>query len=429
MPMPSRALRPASRTFITMMALTFLAILGGPALAEDMALKADAERIHAAAITVDTHVDIPTFFASDRFDMGQINPSPAQVDLPRMEEGGLDAAFFIVYVRQTKRDPVGYAQAVSTASAKFAAIHRLASGPDADRVGLALTADDVRTLHANGKRAALIGIENGYVIGTQIDLLDTYYDWGARYFGLVHNGHNDIGDSAQPRLDLADDPALHGGLSAFGRDVVRRCNRLGIMIDVSHASKQTTLDAIKQSRAPVIASHSSVKGVFEHPRNMSDEELKALAAKGGVVQIVAFDTYLKTVTENKKQAFGALRKQFPFKSLDEIFGASPAQKSAYSRKLRSIQNSYPRASVSDLVDHIDYAVKLVGVDHVGISSDFQGGGGIDGWNNAAESINVTIELVKRGYTEQDIKKIWGGNLLRVMAEVDRKKGGFLSNFF
>ena len=429
MPTSSRSSR-FKRLFLIVTTTTLLpAMVLGPVSADDTNLKTKADRIHAAAITVDTHVDIPTFFASDRFDMGEINPSPVQVDLPRMEEGGLDAAFFIIYVRQTKRDPLGYAQAVSTASAKFAAIHRLTSGPDADRVGLAVTAEDVRALHHDGKRAALIGIENGYVIGTQIDLLDTYYDWGARYFGLVHNGHNDIGDSAQPRLDLGDGPTLHNGLSAFGREVIRRCNRLGIMIDVSHASKQTTLDAIRQSRAPVIASHSSVKGVFDHPRNMSDEELKALAAKGGVIQIVAFDVYLKTVTDNKKQAFGALRKQFPFRSLDEIFGASPAKKRAYSRKLRSIQNSYPRASVSDLVDHIDYAVNLVGVDHVGISSDFQGGGGIDGWNNAAESINVTVELVKRGYSEDDIQKIWGGNLLRVMEEVDRRKGGFFSNRF
>ena len=429
MPTSSRISYFTRRNLSAVAAALYTAVTLGSVLADDTDLQVKAERIHTDAITVDTHVDIPTFFASDRFNMGEVNPSPAQVDLPRMEEGGLDAAFFIVYVRQTKRDPVGYAQAVSTASAKFAAIHRLTTGPDADRVGLAVTAEDVRALHRDGKRAALIGIENGYVIGTQIDLLDTYYDWGARYFGLVHNGHNDIGDSAQPRLDLGDGPTLHNGLSAFGREVIRRCNRLGIMIDVSHASKQTTLEAIKQSRAPVIASHSSVKGVFSHPRNMSDDELTALAAKGGVVQIVAFDTYRATLTDNKKEAFGALRKQFPFKSLDEIFGASPTKKRAYSRRLRSIQNSYPRATVSDLVDHIDYAVNLVGVDHVGISSDFQGGGGIDGWNNAAESINVTVELVKRGYTEEDIQKIWGGNLLRVMEEVDRKKGGFLPNFF
>ncbi len=390
--------------------------------ANDADLLKNAKRIHDAVITVDTHVDIPTFFASDRFDMAEVNALPAQVDLPRMEDGGLDAAFFIVYVGQTKRDPMGYAQAMSTATAKFAAIHRLTSGEDSERVGLALTADDVRNLHKEGKRAALIGIENGYVIGTQIDLLDVYYDLGARYFGLVHNGHNDIADSAQPRLNLGDKPSEHGGLSEFGRDVVKRCNRLGIMIDVSHASRQATLDAIEASRAPVIASHSSVQGVYDHPRNMSDRELKALAANGGVIQIVAFDTYLIPVSNEKKVAFGALRKKFPFKSLDEIFGAAPDTRKSYAREIRSIQTKFPRANVSDFVDHIDYAVKLIGIDHVGISSDFQGGGGIDGWNNAAESLNVTTELVRRGYSEEDIKKIWGGNLLRVMEEVDARKG-------
>ncbi len=399
------------------------------AYADDAALLEKAKRIHRASITVDTHVDIPTFFASDRFNMGEVNPSPIQVDLPGMEEGGLDAAFFIVYVGQTKRTPQGYAQAMSTATAKFAAIHRLTTSADADRVGLAVTAQDVRNLHGQSKRAALIGIENGYVIGTQIDLLDVYYDLGARYFGLVHNGHNDIADSAQPKLDLGDPPAEHGGLSDFGRAVVKRCNRLGMMIDVSHASKQATLEAIRVSRAPVIASHSSVKGVYDHPRNMSDEELIAMAAKGGVVQIVAFDTYLIPVSDAKKAAFVTMRQKFPFKSLDEIFGAAPDTRRAYARELQSMQTSFPRASVSDLVDHIDYTVKLIGIDHVGISSDFQGGGGIDGWNNAKESLNVTTEMVRRGYSEEDIKKIWGGNLLRVMDEVDRRRGGFLSSIF
>ncbi len=398
---------------------------------DDPALLEKAQQIHDAAITVDTHVDIPTFFASPRFDMAEINVSPAQVDLPRMEEGGLDAAFFIVYVGQDKRTPEGYAKAMSTATAKFAAIHRLVSGDQKDRVGLALTADDVRSLHADGKSAALIGIENGFIIGTQIDLLDVYYDLGARYFGLVHNGHNDIADSAQPRLNLGDKPAEHEGLSDFGEQVVRRCNRLGMMIDVSHASKQATLDAIRLSRAPVIASHSSARALYDHPRNMTGEEMLALADKGGVIQIVAFDTYLIPVSEEKKAAFGELRKKFPFRTLDEIFGASPETKRAYAREIRSIQTKFPRASVSDMVDHIDYAVELVGIDHVGISSDFQGGGGIEGWNDAGDTLNVTIELVRRGYSEDDIKKIWGGNLLRVMAEVDARKGraGRITSFF
>lgn len=389
------------------------------------------KRLHEAAITIDTHVDIPTFFASKRFDMTAVNASPAQVDLPRMEQGGLDAAFFIVYVGQTKRDAVGYAQAISTATAKFSAIHRLVADERAKRVGLARSSSDVQRLHAEDKRIALIGIENGYVIGKQIDLLDVYYDLGARYFGLVHNGHNDIADSAQPRPDLGDEPEEHGGLSAFGRQVVKRSNGLGMMVDVSHASKQATLDAIRVSRAPVIASHSAVKSVYDHPRNMSDEELQALKSNGGVIQIVAFDTYLTPPPDAKVAAFRAMRQKFPFRSLDDIFGAPSKQRKAYARELSTMGKNFPRSDVSDLVDHIDYAVKLIGVDHVGISSDFQGGGGIDGWNDASESLNVTQELIRRGYSEADVKKIWGGNLLRVMAEVDARKGraGRITSFF
>lgn len=398
-----------------------LVMFGSPARADDAALEAKARAIQLHVITIDTHTDIPTFFASDKYDPGKLNGPPVLVDLPRMKTGGLDAVFFIVYVDQTKRNAAGYAEEASEAFAKFAAIHRMVDEQYSKDIGLALTSADIRRIHADGRRVALIGIENGYAIGKNPALLDIYYGLGARYFGLTHNGHNDLGDSAQPRADLGDKPndkgGEHGGLSAYGREIVARCNDLGIMVDVSHSAKSTTLDAIKASRTPVIASHSAVYALNPHPRNMSDEEMLALAKKGGVIQIVAFDEYLHAVPKEKKAARGKLAKSLGLTSLDAFFAASPATKEKFAKSVAELDKTFPRASVSDLADHIGYAVKLIGIDHVGIASDFQGGGGIEGWANAGETLNVTKELVKRGYSQEQIGKLWGGNLMRVMDEV------------
>jgi membrane dipeptidase len=342
-----------------------------------------------------------------------------------MREGGLDAVFFIVYVGQTERGPVGYAQAASEALAKFAAIRRMTDVQYKDEIGLALTAADVRALHGQGKRIALIGIENGYSIAKNPALLDFYYELGARYFGLVHNGHNDLADSAQPQEKFADKPngegGEHGGLSALGREAVARANDLGLMVDVSHASRAATMAAIEVSRAPVIASHSAVKSVHDHPRNLSDEEMKALAATGGVVQIVAFDEYLHPVPDEKKAARRELAVSLGFTSLDAVFAADEATKTKFAEGIAELDRQYPRATVAVLADHIGYAVRLIGIDHVGIASDFQGGGGIEGWSHAGETANVTAELVRRGYSEEEIVKLWGGNLLRVMEEVEKAR--------
>jgi len=391
------------------------------ASASDDALTTKARAIQNAVITIDTHTDIPTFFATPEYDPGKDNGPPVLVDIPKMKRGGLDAVFFIAYVEQTKRDQAGYAQAASEAFAKFAAIHRMTDEQYPNEIGLALTSADIRRIHAEGKRVALIGIENGYSVGKDPALLDIYYRLGARYFGLVHNGHNDIADSAQPQSDLGDRPndqgGEHGGLSAYGRELIARCNDLGLMVDVSHSAKSTTLAAIAASRAPIVASHSGVHALNPHPRNMSDEEMKALAAKGGVIQIVAYDEYLHAVPKEKKAARGKLAKSLGLTSLDAFFEASPAVQKKFRDGVAALDKKWPRATVSDLVDHIDYAVKLIGIDHVGIASDFQGGGGIEGWANAGETLNVTKELVRRGYTADDIAKLWGGNLMRVMDEV------------
>ena len=387
----------------------------GPA-APPAADATDPRPIHAAALTLDTHVDIPFDYATDAVDPLD---GDMQVNLLKMREGGLDAAFFIVYVGQTPRTAENYAQAQADAMTKFDAIHRMTDDLYPDRIGLAYTAGDVERLIGEGKLAAAIGIENGYVIGTDLSLLDRYHELGARYVTLVHNGHNDIADSAAPRPQFGDSPSEHGGISDFGALAIERMNDLGIMVDVSHASKQSALEAIRLSRAPVIASHSSVRALGDHPRNMDDETLLALKENGGVIQIVAFDTYVKVRPPEQQAAMRALEERLGFDGPQNPATLPEEQRFEYLRGVRDINIQWPPANVQNFVDHIDHAVNLIGIDHVGISSDFGGGGGVIGWSDALETPNVTYELLARDYSEEDLGKLWSGNLLRVWREVER----------
>lgn len=376
----------------------------------------DDNTIHTAALTLDSHIDISLDFATDKED--PLN-ADIQASLEKMLAGGLDSGFFIVFVGQTERTPENYAKAQADAMTKFTAIHRMAEELYPDRIGFADTPDEVEQLVADGKLAAMIGIENGFVIGKDLSLLDKYQELGARYVTLVHNGHNDLGDSAQPREELGDSDSEHNGLSEFGAAAVRRMNELGIMVDVSHVSKKTALDAISLSAAPVIASHSSIRAVTDHPRNLDDETLDKLKENGGVVQIVAYTSYLKTRPPEYAEARRALNKLYGFDGRPDPETLEASVRTEYERELNELDRQWPPANVSDLVDHIDYAVKRIGVDYVGISSDFGGGGGITGWSNAAETANVTAELVKRGYSQEEINKIWSGNILRVWREVEK----------
>jgi len=377
-----------------------------------------AAAIHARVLTVDTHVDIPPDFGTESYDPREAKAGRGQIDLVGMEQGGLDAVFFIVYVGQGERNPAGYARAMADAFDKFAAIRRMTDVQYPETIALARTADDVRRIHAEGRLAALIGIENGHALGRNLEILDIYYDYGARYLGLLHNGHNDLGDSAVPYPRLKDSPTEHGGLTEFGRAAVARANELGIMVDISHAAMTTALDAIRASRAPVIASHSSVKGVYDHPRNLSDEALTALRDNGGVAQMVAFDYYLRPVSNERQAALRALRTEMGIKGFADFEQLSDEKRDTYHARRGEIDFKWPKASVKDFADHIDYAVNLVGIDHVGMASDFNGGGGIAGWDNARDTLNVTVELVRRGYSEEQTAQLWGGNLLRVMEEVE-----------
>ncbi len=393
--------------------LAFVIVMAACNPSDTDADQARARRIHEDALIVDTHVDISPRFAAE------VNPcemTERQVDVPKMEEGDVDAAFFVVYVGQGPRTPEGYAAAKETALERFAAIHRLAEELCPDRIELALTPDDVVRIAGDGKRAAAIGIENGYVIGQDLSLLQQYYDLGGRYMTLSHNGHNDISDSANP--GEGEPEAEHGGLSPFGEAVVREMNRLGMMIDVSHISGDAVLDAVRVSEAPVIASHSAMQALVPIPRNLGDEQLRAIAAKGGVVQVVGLDQFVKAPPPEKEAAQNAVREELGITSYEAWQGLTDEERAEYRRRMEEIEAEYPGGTVSDLVDHVDHAVEVMGIDHVGIASDFDGGGGVTGWNSAAEAMNVTQELMDRGYTEAEIQQLWGGNFLRVWREVE-----------
>lgn len=376
-----------------------------------------AKEIHASAITIDTHDDIPPTFATAEVDPGV--DGPRQVDLPKMERGGLDVGFFVVYVGQTERTPENYQKAKDAAMVKFDAIHRMTEEMYPDKIELAYSADDVERIVESGKLVACIGIENGYVIGKDLSLVKKYHELGARYMGLSHSGHNDICDSSNPRDQLGDGEAEHNGVSEFGKEVIAEMNRLGMMVDVSHISKQAMLDAVKYSKAPIIASHSSTRALCNSPRNLDDEQLLALKENGGVMQTVAFRSYVKEDVPEKVAARDSIREEFGITSFAAWRALTDEQRTAYRASIAKLDEKWPSANVKDFVDHIDHAVKLIGIDYVGISSDFDGGGGVTGWDNAAESMNVTVELVRRGYSKEDIHKLWGGNLLRVLRENER----------
>ena len=403
-----------------------------------------ATAIHERVITLDTHDDIdPANFTRE---CNYTQRLATQVDLPKMRQGGLDVAFFIAYVGQGSLTPEGYANAYRQAIEKFEAVHRLTKEIAPAEIELALTAADVPRIAKTGKKVAVIGVENGYPIGNDISRVKEFYDRGGRYMSLAHNGHNQLSDS---NTGEADGTAPNNGVSSLGRQVIAEMNRLGMMVDVSHPSKASMMQAAQLSRAPVIASHSAIRAIANHSRNMDDEQLLALKKNGGVIQIVAFNGYVRAEpaqrTRSRAAAMTALRQEFNLVAAPAPTGATrscpregleapltgfdaavavlpPVRRLDYDDRLWDIQSQYPaqpRANVRDFVDHIDYAVKLIGLDHVGISSDFDGGGGINGWNNAAESLNVTIELVRRGYTEDQIGKLWSGNLLRVWSENER----------
>ena len=396
----------------------------------EISLRKKAIEIHASVMTLDTHVDIDV----DNFvpEKNYVQNLDTQVNLPKMEKGGLDVSWFIVYTGQGELSDEGYEAAMENAISKFEAIHRLTEEIAPDHIQLALNSEEARRIYAQGKKVAMIGVENAYPIGTDLSNIQKFYDRGARYMSLSHNGHSQFCDS---NTGESDNDWLYGGLSELGKKAVAEMNRVGIMIDLSHPSKESNRQMIQLSKAPVIASHSSARALSDVSRNLDDELLKMIQKNGGVVQTVAFRQYVDVEKHKANdQASQPLYKEIAkelgveYVPLAEISKLEGEQRSlAYDNYAKIIKASqgrkseinaeYPPVDVKDFVNHIDYMVDLIGIDHVGISSDFDGGGGVVGWKDASETFNVTLELVRRGYSEEEIAKLWGENLLRVLDDV------------
>lgn len=374
-----------------------------------------AKALHHRILTLDTHCDTPMRLG-EPFDIGKRHepfaPDSGCQDLPRMKEGGLAASFFATFVSQGPRTPEGHAHAKALAlrtldqlDAMFVAQSALCTR--------ATAAADAPRIFATGKRAIYLGLENGYPVGHDLANVDHFYRRGIRYITLAHTSDNDLCDSSTDHRDPAD-----RGLSPLGLQVVHRMNALGMMVDVSHISDRSFFEVLKATTAPVLASHSCARAVCDHPRNLSDEQLKALKRNGGVVQLCILADYVK-------QAPDAPARQKAMADLEtrvEAMGGWDGPRAAEAEQAwQAYRKAYPRlpAFVKDAVDHIDHIVKVIGIDHVGIGTDFDGGGGLTDCRDVTELWRITEELLRRGYTEADLRKIWGGNALRVMKAVEK----------
>lgn len=331
---------------------------------------------HDGLLAIDTHVDIPWPEGPSPFEDGQ-----RCVDLPKLKAGKIAAVCFAAYIPQGARDAAGHAQAAERVRQMLDAIAAMAPRDGSGGV-LTSSADAIESAFNAGRTGVIPAIENGYAMGEDLTALDEFAARGVRYMTLTHNGHNALADAAIPLKSLENEQAEHGGLSALGRAAVARMNDLGMLIDISHAAKSTMLEAASISRTPILATHSCMRALCDHPRNLDDEQLEVLGATGGLVQVTIVSNFLRL-------------------------------------KARASD-----LSVADIADHVDYAVKKIGVDHVGIGTDFDGGGGVRGFMNASQAPNLTKELFNRGYDRDALAKIWGGNFLRLLrqAEAQAVKG-------
>ncbi|GLH27862.1 dipeptidase [Acetobacter pasteurianus] len=335
----------------------------------------DAVALHRALFTLDSHIDIPWPDRNDAFE----DTADRRVDLPKMQQGGMSAGCFVAYIAQAAIDREGHTQAQQQCLAMLDAIGRMQGTHNGISARVCSTVADMRAAFEEGVLVVVPAVENGYGMGDDPALLKQFRAKGARYVTLTHNGHNALADAAIHRPSLGDAPQRHHGLSALGREAIAEMNRLGIVVDVSHSSKQTMLQAVQVSATPIVASHSCVRTLCDHPRNLDDEQLDALKESGGVIQITAMPAFLKPKPEEgKRQGF-----------------------------------------VADLVDHIDYVVRRLGPEYVGISSDFDGGGALEDWQNATQGVNITAELMRRGYDKSEIAAFWGENFLRVLEKAEQ----------
>jgi microsomal dipeptidase-like Zn-dependent dipeptidase len=404
---------PSSRLLFTLLASSLALQAAGDGKttsADDKAILQKAKQIHRKIVTFDSHVDVPV-------DLDAAADGKSQFDLVKVERGHLSGAALAVFVPQAKRTPENYQKARADADAKYETIVNVAKR-NPNRAALAYSPADVRNFAKQGKFAVVISFLNAFPLGKDLSQIDTWYDRGVRIFGFSHAGNNDWADSSRPVSGFGDKPDEIGGLSELGRQAVAKLNEKGILIDVSQLSTKALYDTLSITKAPVAATHSAVKGIVDNSRNLSDEELQAIAKNGGVVQIVAFSNYLRPVPSEVEDKVKALRAEYGLPDKDDSLQQSwPVEKQKeYSTRWHAIIASAPKATLAQLVDSVDYAVKKIGVDHVGISSDFNHGGGVIGWDNEGEAENVTVELLRRGYTEAQIAKLWGGNFLRVWSE-------------
>ncbi|RPJ78473.1 MAG: membrane dipeptidase [Acidobacteria bacterium] len=423
------------QTMLAVFALTIVAGIGIAAVQSqpDATLLAKAKAIHERVLTVDSHVDIlGPAYATPALDPGK--PTDLKCDLPKMKAGGLDAVFLAVFTSQRPEwNAPGYKAVYDEAIDRFDAIDRLRK-MHPELCELARTPADVERIEKTGKRVILVGVENGYPMGDDVRNLGVFYDRGARYVTLVHGSHNQLADSSGPA------EPKHNGLSELGKKAVAEMNRLGIIVDTSHASAKAFWDAIAMSKAPIMASHSGCTALARSDRNLDDEQLKALAKNGGVIQIVALGSYLKEDSPERAAAVRKLREELGFggrgarRPAAGGGGQPPAQvtpeqqadrqkiRAVMQERMKEIDAKFPPATLKEFADHIDHAVKVAGIEHVGVGTDFDGGGGVPGFNDHSEALNVTVELLRRGYNEDQIRKIWGGNLMRVWREVNRVAG-------
>lgn len=385
-------------------------------LNEEEKLKQEAMRLHMEIVTLDSHTDTPLYMTRPGYDFGKAHDARthgSRTDLPRMEQGSLDAAFFAVFIGQGELTDNGFERAFTRTEMIFdsvvAAVERYS-----ERAAIATNAEDVYQLKKDGKKAIYIGVENGYPLGNDLSRIAHFYNRGARYITLCHTRNNHICDSST-------DTTLNNGLSDFGKEVVAEMNRLGMMIDVSHISDKAFFDVIEFSSYPVIASHSSARAVCDHPRNLSDDMLTALAENGGVIQVCLLSSYVKEMPPNPQRdsALAVVREKYR-----NFVDLTDEEMDQARRAWRQTNRDFPPnlATVSDFVDHIDHIVSVAGIDYVGIGSDFDGGGGLEDCYDVSQLPNITIELVRRGYSEDEIRKIWGENFLRVMRQVDQNAG-------
>jgi len=377
------------------------------AVAKDAPVPAAAE-VHAKALVLDGHADVLLPATPKRYYLAD---GGSRVDLPRLKAGGVDAVVLSVAVGPGPRDAAGVAAARTEADAKLALIKKLAADNPAT-VGIARSPADVEALHAQGKVALIIGFQNARSIGNDVSQLDVFYREGARVFALNHAGHNAFSDSSRPDKQPV---AEHNGLSPLGRDAVKRLNDLGALIDVSQLSSDALRQTLELSRAPVAATHSNVRALIDNTRNLSDAELDAIRAKGGIVQLTPFSSYLHIATQAERAKVSDVRVRFGLPAAyktayDDSESLAPAQREIY---LDAASAAAPRATLSEYLDHIDYVVKRIGWQHVGIGTDFDHGAGVTGFDSEAEAPNVTAELLKRGYSPDQVAAIWGGNFLRV----------------